>query len=473
MEITGFAYLVFFCLVLLLHSLLTGRDVAQKALLTAASYYFYATIDWRFLALLFGFTLVNWLAGEAVAASRKRRDARVAVALAVLSSLGVLFYFKYLNFFAGMLNSLSTWMGGDALVPLVGVLLPVGISFLAFQAITYPVDLYAGRLEKRASFGDFCLYMAFFPRLLAGPIVPAAQFLQQLQKPLGEVSADQRFGGATLVMCGLVKKVLLADTLGEHLVDPAFAQPGNFSSGFLWLALFAYSLQSYLDLSGYTDIALGAARMLGYTLPANFNRPYMAVSVANFWQRWHISMSSFFRNYLYHPMKEHWKAPVTIKLLITFVAIGLWHGAGWNFICYGLLHGSLVAFENWRSRRRRTRGLPQPMYHGGRLVARVAWIFLIVALARLLFRADDLEAAGAYFTLMLQAHGGASPLSWPGMAALLAACLLHWTPVAWRDQVHQWLGAQPAWRFGAQFAGLVYLLIIFSPGAARFIYFQF
>lgn len=473
MEITGFGYLAFFSLVLLGHYLLTGRDTAQKGLLTAASYYFYATLDWRFLGLLFGFTVLNWMAGEAVANSSKRRDARLAVAIAVLSSLGLLFYFKYLNFFGGMVNSLADWMGQDALVPLVGVLLPVGISFLAFQAITYPIDLYAGRLQQRASFGDFCLYMAFFPRLLAGPIVPAAQFLPQLQKPLGEVSADQRFSGATLVMCGLVKKVILADTLGTHLVDPAFATPGSYSTAFLWLALFGYSMQSYLDLSGYTDIALGTARMLGYTLPPNFNRPYMAVSIANFWQRWHISMSSFFRNYLYQPLKNNWKAPTTVNLLITFVAIGLWHGAGWNFICYGLLHGSMVAFEQWRNQRRRAAGLPQPVYHGSRLVARVAWIFLLVALARLLFRATDLDGAGVYFSLLLVEHGGSTPLTWPAVVALLGASLLHWSPLAWRDRLHQWVGAQPAWRFGAQSAALVYLLIAFSPGTARFIYFQF
>ena len=473
MEITGFSYFIFFSLVLLAHYLLTGRDTAQKTLLTAASYYFYATVDWRFTGLLLGFTVINWLAGEVVATNMKRRHARWAVAVAVLSSLGVLFYFKYLNFFAGMANSLSAWLGGDALVPLVGVLLPVGISFLAFQAITYPVDLYAGRLQQRAGFGDFCLYMAFFPRLLAGPIVPAAQFLPQLQRPLGEVSADQRFAGATLVMCGLVKKIVLADTLGEHLVDPAFAQPGNYGSAFLWLALFGYSLQTYLDLSGYTDIALGTAGMLGYTLPPNFNRPYMAVSIANFWQRWHISMSSFFRSYLYQPLKNHWGAPATVNLLITFVAIGLWHGAGWNFICYGLLHGSMVALEQWRSRRRRAAGLPQPVYHGRRLAVRVAWIFLLVSLARLLFRADSVAAAGNYLQRLLLPHGGSYPVTWPAVLALAAAALLHWSPVAWRERVHQWLARQPAWRFGAQFAGLVYLLIAFSPGTARFIYFQF
>lgn len=473
MEITGFGYLVFFLCVLALHSLLTGRDRAQKAMLTLASYYFYATVDWRFTGLLLSLTLINWTAGEAVGRAQHRSAAKFAVTLAVIASVAVLGYFKYLNFFGGMLNSLSVWMGCSALVPLVKLLLPVGISFLTFQAITYPIDLYAGRLSKRASLSDFTLFMAFFPRLLCGPIVPAAYFLPQLQQPMPPVSDDQRFAGLALIMRGLVKKVLLADMLGSHLVDPAFSNPGAYSAPFVWLAMFGYSLQAYLDLGGYTDMALGAAGMLGYRLPSNFNRPYMATGIANFWQRWHITMSSFFRNYLYTPLSEAWKVPVAVNLLIVFVAIGLWHGAGWNFVVYGLIHGSLVSLEHVRSAARIKRGEPAPVYRGARLAMQLALVFTMVSMTRVLFRSPNLDTVGQFVSAMAGSWRGPFPLSVQAALALTAALFLHFSPVRWRDSFMEWVARLPAWIVGAQFASLVYLVTIFTQGSAAFIYYQF
>jgi D-alanyl-lipoteichoic acid acyltransferase DltB (MBOAT superfamily) len=474
MAITGSGYLIFFLCVLTLHAVLAGRHWLQKAMLTLASYYFYATVDWRFTGLLLALTLINWSAGAVVARTTNRHAARWAVALAVLASLALLGYFKYLNFFGAMLNSVSGWLGGGALVPMVGLLLPVGISFLTFQAITYPIDLYAGRLARPASLADFTLFMAFFPRLLCGPIVPAAQFLPQLQQQSAQpVSDEQRFAGAALIMRGLLKKVLLADILGAHLVDPAFANPAAYGAPFMWLAMFGYSLQAYFDLSGYTDMALGAARMLGYRLPANFNRPYMATGVANFWQRWHITMSSFFRNYLYQPLSTAWHAPVFINLLIVFVAIGLWHGAGWNFVVYGLLHGSMVALEHARTTARTRRGLPAPVYRGTRLAVQIALVFTVVSLTRILFRSPDLAAVGTFLGAMTGPLDGAFPLSPQAGLALLAALALHFTPVRWRDACMEWVARQPPWLFGAQFAGLTYVLAIFTQSATGFIYFQF
>jgi len=364
-------------------------------------------------------------------------------------------------------------MGCSALVPLVKLLLPVGISFLTFQAITYPIDLYAGRLSKRASLSDFTLFMAFFPRLLCGPIVPAAYFLPQLQQPMPPVSDDQRFAGLALIMRGLVKKVLLADMLGSHLVDPAFSNPGAYSAPFVWLAMFGYSLQAYLDLGGYTDMALGAAGMLGYRLPSNFNRPYMATGIANFWQRWHITMSSFFRNYLYTPLSEAWKVPVAVNLLIVFVAIGLWHGAGWNFVVYGLIHGSLVSLEHVRSAARIKRGEPAPVYRGARLAMQLALVFTMVSMTRVLFRSPNLDTVGQFVSAMAGSWRGPFPLSVQAALALTAALFLHFSPVRWRDSFMEWVARLPAWIVGAQFASLVYLVTIFTQGSAAFIYYQF
>lgn len=473
MDITGFGYLIFFCSVLAMHRALQGHTPAQKWLLIAASYYFYATIDWRFCALLAVLTLINYVAGGAVANAASQAAARRAITWAVVLSLGLLCYFKYLNFFGSMLNSLTAWFGGGSLVPFMRILLPVGISFMTFQAITYPIDLYHRRLDKPATGTDFILFMAFFPRLLSGPIVTAAWFLPQLRQLAPEVTRDERMGGLALVMRGIVKKVLIADTLGACLVEPAFADPAGFSSPFLWLALFGYSFQVYLDLSGYTDMARGAASMLGFRLPVNFNRPYLATSIANFWQRWHITMSSFFRNYLYEPLAKSRYTPVSVNLLIVFVAIGLWHGAGWNFVVYGLLHGSMVAVGHLRDQARARAGAAPETQRGRRLALRVACIFVVVVLTRLLFRSSDLEMVRVYVAGLFRASGGSFPVSVAGLLALTAAAALHFTPVVWRDRFMGYVNTRPAWMFGAGFAATLYMVAAMSRGQGGFIYFQF
>ena len=473
MDITGFGYLAFFCTVLVLHRLLQASHAAQKWLLIAASYYFYATLDWRFCGLLAALTLINHVAGGAVVTAADRGAARRAITGAVVLSLGLLCYFKYLNFFGAMVNSLTTWLGTGSLVPFVNILLPVGISFMTFQAITYPIDLYHRRLDKPANAVDFTLFMAFFPRLLSGPIVTAAYFMPQLRPLHPQVTHDQRFAGLSLIMRGVVKKVLIADTLGACLVEPAFANPGSFSSPFLWMALFGYSFQVYLDLSGYTDMARGAATMLGYQLPVNFNRPYLATSIANFWQRWHITMSSFFRNYLYDPLSKSGFAPVAVNLLIVFVAIGLWHGAGWNFVVYGLIHGSMVAFGHFRDEARIRKGAAPVVYRGRQLMLRVAFIFVVVVLTRLLFRSTDLEMVRVYIAGLFRASGGSFPVSLAGLLALTAAATLHFTPVQWRDRFMAYANTRPAWMFGAGFVAMLYMTIAMTRGRGGFIYFQF
>lgn len=473
MDITGFGYLVFFSVVLAAHRLLQYRQEAQKWLLIVASYYFYATIDWRFCGLLAVLTLVNFVAGNAVARAPDRGAARRALAGAIVLSLGLLCYFKYLNFFGSMVNSLTAWLGTGALVPFVNILLPVGISFMTFQAITYPIDLYQRRLDRPGRATDFLLFMAFFPRLLSGPIVTAAYFMPQLRVRHEGATRDERFAGLALIMRGVIKKVLIADTLGASLVEPAFGDPGMFSPGFLWLALFAYSFQVYLDLSGYTDMARGAALMLGYQLPVNFNRPYLATSIANFWQRWHITMSSFFRNYLYEPLSKSGLAPASVNLLVVFVAIGLWHGAGWNFVVYGLLHGSMVAYGHLRDQAAARAGNPPPVYRGRRLALRVSFIFLVVVLTRLLFRSADLEAVRTYAAGLFGASGGLFPVSAAGLLALGAAAALHFSPVGWRDRFMMYANTRPAWIFGLGVVAMIYVVIALTRGRGGFIYFQF
>jgi alginate O-acetyltransferase complex protein AlgI len=472
-DITGFGYLVFLVVVLVAHSFLEGRHLAQKLLLIAGSYYFYATVDWRFCGLLLALTIINFLAGRTVARAGSTRDQRRAIGAAVILSVGLLCYFKYLNFFGAMVNSLTEWLGTGSLVPFVNVLLPVGISFMTFQAITYPIDLYYKRLDKPSSLTDFALFIAFFPRLLSGPIVTAAYFMPQLQTLAPRVRHEQRFEGLALIMRGVVKKIIIADTLGACLVEPAFTNPGDFSSPFLWLALFGYSFQVYLDLSGYTDMALGASRMLGYRLPVNFNRPYMATGIANFWQRWHITMSSFFRNYLYDPLSRSGYAPVYLNLIIVFVAIGLWHGAGWNFVVYGLIHGSMVAWGHFLGALRTRSGRSSPVYRGQLLALRITGVFCIVVLTRVLFRSTDLTSAGNFVQALFRSLDGNFPLSAAGMLALATAAALHFSPVRWRDKIMAYTATRPPWVFGIALVLMVYTVIAMTRGRGGFIYFQF
>jgi alginate O-acetyltransferase complex protein AlgI len=472
-NITGFGYLVFLVVVLGAHHLLRGRHAAQKWLLIAASYYFYATVDWRFCGLLLGLTLINYAAGGVVARAGSVVIQRRAIAAAVFFSIGLLCYFKYLNFFGAMVNAVTAWLGAGSLVPFVTILLPVGISFMTFQAITYPIDLATKQLDTPCSLGDFALFIAFFPRLLSGPIVTAAYFLPQLTMGAPRVSHPQRFEGLVLIVRGLVKKVLLADTLGATLVEPAFADPHAFASPFLWLALFGYSFQVYLDLSGYTDMARGAAHMLGYRLPVNFNRPYMATSIANFWQRWHITMSSFFRNYLYGPLTRAGYASVYLNLLIVFVAIGLWHGAGWNFVVYGLIHGAMVAWGHCAAERRVRSGHSVPVHRGIPLALRIAAVFFIVVLTRILFRSADLPAAAGFIGALFGSLQGSFPVSAVGLAAFAAAAALHFTPVQWGDRIMAYSEARPAWLHGVVLVLTLYMVMAMTRGSGGFIYFHF
>jgi D-alanyl-lipoteichoic acid acyltransferase DltB (MBOAT superfamily) len=452
--------------------LLEKRNEQKKWLLLAASYYFYMSIDWRFSLLLLALTAINYIAGSAIAAQTDQKLQKAAMAIAILLSLAILFYFKYANFFISQVAGLLNFGFVDREQPLLNVVLPVGISFMTFQAITYPIDMYAGRFTHKASALDFSLFMAFFPQLLSGPIVRAAHFIPQLEDNAG-FNGQHMMEGIFMIVRGLVKKIMIADILALYIVDPAFDNPGAFSSAFLLVAALAFSFQVYADLSGYTDIALGTGRMLGYKLPINFNRPYLATSIANYWQRWHISMSSFFRDYLYEAIASWSWCNLYVKLLIVFMAIGLWHGAGWNFILYGFIHGALVGFEHYQNNLRREAGLPAPVYRGIRLVLRIAQIFLIVSLTRILFRGDDLSESLNYFETLLTSDASGFPLSWNAAAALALAAALHFTPVNWRDKVEEAYVRLPSVISAGGTVILMYTLTAVASGTTAFIYFQF
>jgi len=396
-------YLFFLPLVLGAYWLLPLKF--RGAVLAGASLLFYASWSPAWLLLLLGVVAMTWLGGiwmEQISGS-DRGGLRTAVLLLFLP-LGL---FKYWNWVG---ESLEGILGVP--LPRMSLGLPVGISFFTFQAVAYLVDVRRGEEAERDPV-RFTSFLAFFPQLVAGPIVRASQLMPQL----GRVSTLARGDvgeGLYRIGVGMVKKVVFADTLRLGVVGPVFQEPSAFTSPEVMVALYAYSLQVYFDFSGYTDIALGSARLFGIHLPENFRRPYGATSVTEFWRRWHITLSNWVRDYVYFGLggarvDRPWK--VYRNLMITLLVIGIWHGASWNFVMYGLLHGVAVSVNRWR--RKGPGHIPSADLGGWSQVWRVVVTFHFVVLARILFRSPSLSLAGGVW---LALWGGG--WVWPRYSAL-------------------------------------------------------
>ena len=474
MSFQSLHFVLFLILVFALNRLLLARAEARKNVLLAASYYFYMCWDWRFLGLVLLMTVVNFVAGRGIAASASGIGKRIWLILACVLCLGVLAYFKYESYLIASTAQLLEAAGFETNLSMLRVLLPIGISFYTFQSLSYTLDIYRGHGKPTTSFRDFALFVAFFPTVLSGPITRARQFLPQLERPLRD-SLERAEEGLVLTIRGFVKKIAFADVLAVQLVNPAFASPENYSSVFLLVAVYAYSFQIYMDLSGYTDIARGAAKLLGFELPENFNRPYQATSVSNFWQRWHISMSSFFRDYVYFGMGGSRRGNVYFNLYITFIAIGLWHGSGLNVVVYGLIHGTAVCIERWRRNWRVARGLP-PTPEG-----RMAWLssvfvtFQIVAFSRIFFRSGDLSSAVDYFAAILQPGADQAPFTTLGLVVLAVAFVLHYVPRSIFTAAAARYRRMNVVAQGGILVGVAFGLLALSPspGSVQFVYFQY
>lgn len=471
MSFQSLHFLLFALAVVVANRFLWNRPSARKNMLLAASYYFYMCWDWRFAALLVLIALFNYIAALGISRSASMRERRSWLAFALISCLGILAYFKYVNFFLGSAISLAEQFGVTPNLPLLQVILPIGISFFTFQGISYAIDVYRGDQRAERNFRDVALFVAFFPTVLSGPITRGHQLLPQFSSPGPYSSAVER-DGFYLILRGFIKKIVFADILAVHFVNPAFSNPEDYSTMFLVLAVWAYSFQIYMDLSGYTDIARGMGKMLGFELPENFNRPYHATSISNFWQRWHMSMSGFFRDYLYFGVGGSKHGNVYANLMITFLAIGMWHGAGWNFIAYGFIHGSFVCWERYR-RKRAVQNLPLPHVSTLSLVIRVILIFQVIAFSRILFRSDNFSAAADYFQLILSTHAGPTPLGIIGSVILLSSVLLHILPARMTWAPFSVVQRLPPLIQALGVTGLTMLLLALNSGESTFVYFQF
>jgi D-alanyl-lipoteichoic acid acyltransferase DltB (MBOAT superfamily) len=351
-------FAVFFLLVFVGNWLLMPRQRVWKPFMLLVSLVFYGWWDWRFVLLLALSAVANqsfalWIAGMPQRGSGRKW----ALAAAVAANLGVLGAFKYYGFFiTSVVNTLGA-LNLNADLPLLRILLPIGISFLTFRVLSYVIDVYRGKLQP-SSLLDFSVYVAFFPYLAAGPIARASEFLPQLRGPRDPRSVDTS-RAFFLIFGGLVKKMLIADYLATHIVNGVFTTPGQYSSLEVLLGIVGYSVQIYCDFSAYADIAIGISLLLGFELPDNFDAPYTAASVQDFWRRWHMTLSRWLRDYLYIPLGGNRKgrARTYVNLMITMVLGGLWHGAGWTFVFWGFLYGVALVVEHARVDRRKDRAL--------------------------------------------------------------------------------------------------------------------
>src|SRR5256885_4075232 len=338
-------FLLFFLIVAAAMAVLGTRFAAKKTVLVVASYYFYAQWDWRFCLLLAGSSALSYIAGQLIDRASDERRARTILGIAVALHLGLLGIFKYFDFFISSANHLARLLGLEHELPFIEILLPVGISFFTFHGISYITDVYRRDVAVCRNPLDMLLYMSFFPQLVAGPIVRAAYFLPQLARPLTEPIP---VGPALLlILSGLFKKVVIANYLATGLVDPVFSAPTSYGGPDLLLATHGYAVQILCDFRAYSDLAIALAALLGLRFPANFNQPYRAERLREFWQRWHISLSTWLRDSLYKPLGGNRGGRLNTyrNLLLTMLLGGLWHGAAWKFIAWGALHGGGLAVE--------------------------------------------------------------------------------------------------------------------------------
>lgn len=533
---TQLYFWVFFAVILVAYSFVYKHRAVRNAYLFFISLFFYYKTSGFYFVILLVSTLADFIIGKQIYRSKVQLNKKLWVSLSIAVNLFLLVYFKYAYFFADFISdafgieltvyNYFSWATNE----LVGtnfvwekILLPVGISFFTFQTISYSVDIYRGHIKPVNNILDFGFYVSFFPQLVAGPIVRASEFIPQLYKPYRLTKKD--FGwGLFWVLNGLLKKMFLADYIAVNFVDRVFANPTSYSGFENMMALFGYSLQVYADFSGYTDIAIGIALWLGFRLPTNFNSPYKATSVANFWKRWHISLSTWLRDYLYIPMGGNrggsffsylmmfiiiffvsllastWIVPIAFAAVLLVVAViskfsvkfknwidtnvnlmltmlwgGLWHGASWNFVIWGGLNGiGLVVYKLWKK--------VSPWSDRSKWYNRAWGIFLtliFITFTRAWFRSETFDGA----ITMLQQIGTNFNLSIvPEVVSsfskvfvvMLGGYIIHWIPTSIKDQYRHWFVGTSIWLKGLISVAVVFFIYqILSAELQPFIYFAF
>jgi alginate O-acetyltransferase complex protein AlgI len=470
-------FLVFFAFVFTLYCAFS--HAWQNRLLLVASYFFYACWDYRFCSLMLLTTVADYFISHRVAASADERLRKRWLLCSIVLNLGILGFFKYFNFFTESAHALLANFGIDVARPTLEIVLPVGISFYTFQEMSYVIDVYRKRIAPASSLPEFALFVSFFPQLVAGPIERSGNLLRQVQQPR-RLKWDACCEGTALIVIGLFKKIAVADVLAGF-AQQSFANPSSCSAGMLLFGLYCFSFQIYADFSGYTDIARGVAKLLGFELMENFNQPYFAASITEFWHRWHISLSTWLRDYLYIPLGGNRFGTFNTyrNLFLTMLLGGLWHGAAWTFVIWGALHGIFLAIHKMLlgDKKSADAAASHPGY--ALFFFKMLATFHLVALTWIFFRANSLADSWAYLSGLFGASSSeilvrldSDAVSQAAVTILALLFLIdipqylrrsHWALLSW-----------PRPRRVLAFSCLViWLIMIRGSENVPFIYFQF
>ncbi len=467
-------FAIFFLLVLPLSWLTMPWPHRWRPFIVLASYVFYSWWDWRFVFLLAGCTLWNQVLAVRIWRSKVQSQRKALLVLALAGNIGLLGYFKYYDFFVSSSDNMAEIVGLDLPLSLKSIVLPVGVSFFTFMAISYVVDAYRGEFEP-TTLEKFAVYLSFFPHLVAGPIVRPSELIPQIETPRDprRVDTSRAF---YLIATGLFKKVVIANYLASSIVDQVFAAPGQHSSLEILIAVYAYAVQIYADFSGYTDIAIGIALLLGFQFPQNFDSPYAAVSVQDFWRRWHMTLSRWLRDYVYIPLGGNRGTSLATyrNLMLTMLIGGLWHGAAWTFVVWGSLHGGALAWERWRRERR------GPADAARRATGRQVWVarivtFHFVCFAWIFFRSDSFGAAWDMIERLFTNWGAPSPLVTTGVLLAIAVGIgSQYLPARIPRLLMARFSRLPVLGQATVLALALMVTSVLGPeGVAPFIYFQF
>lgn len=399
MLFNSFTFLVFLVIVFTLYWFVLKRSIKlQNTLLLVSSYIFYGWWDWRFLFLLIYSSLLDYAMGLLIDTTRDHRKKKLAVVISLTANLGLLGFFKYYNFFVGSLVDAFGSMGISLNARTLEIILPVGLSFYTFQSLSYIIDVYRGTMKATRDIISFLAYVSFFPQLVAGPIERAINLLPQFQKPR-IFRYEDGVTGLRLILWGLFKKIVIADGVSPFVND-IFSNYQNYSGSVLVLGAVLFGLQIYGDFSGYSDIAIGTARLFGFKLMRNFNYPYFSRTLVEFWRRWHISLSTWFRDYIYFPLggNKRGKAITIRNIFIVFLVSGLWHGANWTFVAWGAIHALFFAFFLIFLNRSK---LDDAGLYSLRSMAGIVVTYAIVTFSWIFFRAESITHAFAYIQRMV------------------------------------------------------------------------
>jgi D-alanyl-lipoteichoic acid acyltransferase DltB (MBOAT superfamily) len=480
----------FFGFVLLVYQFIYNHKTSRNLFLFVVSVFFYYKSSGYFFVLLLLTTLIDYIMGWQVYKAQEQWKKKIFIVVSVCLNLGLLSYFKYGYFFSDMLNQLlglhitpvnylAVWSNAltGSHIDIATIILPVGISFYTFQSISYSVDIYRGHIKPVHSFLDFAFFVSFFPQLVAGPIVRASEFVPQIYEQY-RLSKEEFNHAIYLIIGGLIKKILISDYISTNLVDRIFESPTSYTGFENLMSVYGYTIQIYCDFSGYTDIAIGVALLLGFRLTLNFNSPYSSINITDFWRRWHISLSSWLRDYLYIPLGGNRKGKFRSYLnqFLTMLLGGLWHGANIKFIIWGALHGGALAVHKiwmeWMgSKGKKSSGISK---FTGQVVT-----FHFVAFCWIFFRAENIDIVGQVLS-QIAVHFQPELIpqvveAYKAIFILMAiAYLIHWTPKGLKEYVEEYFGYAPDFAKAAIIVLVIIGLYQVKTSAIQpFIYFQF